>query len=111
MGALRCANSNSANARLQPIANAFQLLMTTGSPGRAEPLPLLWDARGQPMVPAQICHLERGPSPPKLLKGLDGCVLIVRDFKHGNQLRDLENIVDVLGQVHQLETAALVAYG
>src|SRR5207302_1232213 len=42
-------------------------------------------------------------------KGLYGCCFVVLDIEDGVQLGDLEQVVDFLGQLEQLELAALIA--
>src|SRR5579862_3652566 len=46
-----------------------------------------------------------------MAEGCDGAGLVVLNVKDGVQLGDLQQIVDLLGQVQQLQLAALVADG
>ena len=62
---------------------------------------------------SSICHRAR-PSSDKLVRSLfkrsDGHGLVIFYVEDGVQLRDLKQIVHFLGQLEQLEFAALVAH-
>ena len=45
-----------------------------------------------------------------LVKRFDGCRFVVFHVEYGIELGDLEQIVDLLGQIQQLEFASLVAH-
>jgi hypothetical protein len=56
------------------------------------------------------CHsIVAGYKENTLTKRCDRCRLIILDFENGIQLGDLEQIVNVLAEVHQLESAAMIA--
>jgi hypothetical protein len=66
-------------------------------------------------------HDGRGNSTSKMLRrdglfreevveGLDGSEFVVADIKYGVELSDVENVVDLLGEIEEFKFAAGVAY-
>src|ERR1035438_1498077 len=51
-------------------------------------------------------HLPRPAATPGLFEGTDGGSFVVPDIEDGVELGDLEEVVDLLGEVEQLEFAA-----
>src|SRR5450755_1692536 len=55
--------------------------------------------------------LAGSTKPSRRLERFDSFSFVFLDVEHGIELGDLQKIVDVLAQIHQLKLAALVAYG